>query len=63
MTQQPDEGIRHFLARLHGVATHCEFRVRCFCAQEVSYADNVIKFELVAGLIDKEIKEDVLGTA
>ena len=62
MNQQPDEGIRHFLARLRGVATHCEFRVRYSCTQEVSYADNVIRFKLVAGLIAKEIKEDVLGT-
>ena len=28
MNQQPDEGIRHFLARLRGVATHCEFRIQ-----------------------------------
>ena len=27
MNQQPDEGICHFLTRLHGVATHCEFRI------------------------------------
>ena len=31
--------------------------------QEVSYADNVIRFKLVAGLFDEEIKENVLGTA
>ena len=62
MHQQPEEGVRHFLARLRGVANHCKFRVRCLCAQEVSYADNVIKFKLVAGLVDEEIKEDVLGT-
>ena len=37
--------------------------VRCLCTQEVSYADNVIKSKIVAGLIDEEIKEDVLGTA
>ena len=62
MHQQPEEGVRHFLARLRGVANHCEFRVQCSCAQEVSYADNVIKYKLVAGLVDEEIKEDVLGT-
>ena len=63
MNQQPDEVIRYFLARLRGMATHCEFRVRCSCAQEVSYTDNVTKFKLVAGLNDEEIKEDVLGAA
>ena len=62
MHQQPEEGVRHFLARLRGVANHCEFRVRCSCTHEVSYADNVIKYKLVAGLVDEEIKEDVLGT-
>ena len=59
----PNEGIRHFLAKLREVATHCDFRVRCSCTQDVSYADNVIRFRLVAGLIDEVIKEDVLGTA
>ena len=63
MNQQPDEGIRHFLARLRWVATHCEFRVHCSFTQEVLYADNVIRFKLVAGLINEEIKEDVLRTA
>ena len=56
MHQQPEDGVRHFLARLRGFANHCEFRVRCSCAQEVSYADNDIKYKLVAGLVDEEIK-------
>ena len=25
MTQQPDEGVQHYLSRLKGVATHCNF--------------------------------------
>ena len=55
INSQRREGVRHFLARLRGVANHCEFRVRCLY-------HNVIKFKLVAGLVDEEIKEDVLGT-
>ena len=47
-------GLPHIVSSWYGV---------CLCTQEVSYANNVIRFKLVAGLIDEEIKEDVLGTA
>ena len=64
INQQADEGVRHFLSRLKGVATHCNFVVKCGgvnCGESVSYADQVIQFELVSGLVDEEIKEDVLA--
>ena len=61
MFQQPDEGVRHFLSRLRGTATHCDFTVRCSCSLDVCYADNVIRYKLVAGLSDEEIKENVLA--
>ena len=64
INQQADEGVRHFLSRLKGVATHCNFVVKCSgadCGETVSYADNVIRFKLVSGLMDEEIKEDVLA--
>ena len=61
--QTPDEGIRHFLSRLKGVAEHCEFSVDsvCVCKKKVSYSDSLIKFKLVSGLLDREIKVDILG--
>ena len=31
------------------------------CESEVSYADSVIRFNLIAGLSDVEIKEDILS--
>ena len=61
ISQQPDEGIRHFLSRLKGVALHCDFSVDCVCEKKVSYADHLTKFKLVSGLVDTEIKEDILG--
>ena len=64
INQQADEGVRHFLSRLKGVATHCNFVVKCGgvnCGESVSYADQVIRFKLVSGLVDEEIKEDVLA--
>ena len=39
MKQTPDEGIRHFLSRLKGVALHCDFSVDCVSKKKVSYSD------------------------
>ena len=60
MTQHPDEGVRHYLSRLKGVATHCNFSLICTCWETVSYANHLTRFKLVAGLVDEVIKEDVL---
>ena len=30
------------------------------CKKKVSYSDSLIKFKLVSGLLDSEIKEDIL---
>ena len=43
------------------MATHCDFSLSCTCRETVSYADHLTRFKLVAGLVDEEIKEDVLG--
>ena len=31
------------------------------CDSEVSYTDSIIRFKLIAGLSDTEIKEDILS--
>ena len=62
MAQQPDEGVRHYLSRLKGVASHCDFSMACTFQETVSYADHITRFKLVAGLEDEEIKEDIFGT-
>ena len=59
--QQPEEGVRHFLTRLRGIAARCDFHEKCECQKEVSYADSIIRFKLIAGLHDPEIKEDILS--
>ena len=61
MMQQPDEGVRHYLSRLKGVASRCEFTTLCTCNEEVSYSDHIVRYKLVSGLVDEEIKEDMLG--
>ena len=59
--QRQDEGVRHFLTRLRGVAARCNFSEKCECNRDVSYADSIICFKLIAGLYDPEIKEDILS--
>ena len=64
LSQQQDEGVRHYLTRLRGSASRCNFVENCTapdCDSEVSYADSIIRFKLIAGLSDVEIKEDILS--
>ena len=64
LVQHQDEGVRHFLTRLRGVAARCNFVEKCSCdpSTEVSYADSMIRFKMIAGLYDSEIKEDILSS-
>ena len=62
LTQQADEGVRHYLTRLRGVAGRCDFNVNCrTCNKAISYQDNVVRFKLIQGLTDQEIKEHILS--
>ena len=61
MSQQADEGVRHYLSRLRGVASRCNFKVACTCGTTVCYSDQVTRFKLIAGLHDIDIKEDILS--
>ena len=62
MYQQGDERVRHYLSRLRGVASRCQFEVTCTCGVSVLYGDQVIRFKLIAGLQDIGIKGDILST-
>ena len=62
LVQHQDEGVRHFVTRLRGVAARCNFVENCSCDRAVSYADSMIRFKLIAGLYDSEIKEDILSS-
>ena len=62
MYQQRDEGVRHYLSKLRGVASWCQFEVTCTCGVSVLYGDQVIRFKLIAGLQDIGIKGDILST-
>ena len=64
ITQERDERIRSYVARIRGQASICELTVPCTrvgCDERVSYADHEILNTLVKGLYDTETKEEVLS--
>ena len=64
--QDSDENSTSFSARLRGKAAICNFIVQCketSCKKDVSYADKMIAHQLVKGLSDGEIQEQVMALA
>ena len=61
-TQDHDEPIRAFCARVRGQATICKYSVACpSCNEPVDYTDSVITDVVSQGLADKDIQLDLLG--
>ena len=66
MGQDRDETAGAFTARLKGQGAVCDFVVECSistCKNKTSYADKMIAHQLVRGLADPEVQEQVLGHA
>ena len=63
MTQDREEGVRNFAARLRGQANECKFVVRCPCAnpRDVDFTDQMIRDVLIRGLNDHDIQHEILG--
>ncbi|XP_046579031.1 uncharacterized protein LOC124286670 [Haliotis rubra] len=62
MTQDRDETVRSFGARLRGQAGVCKFTIACpGCHREVNYTETILRDVLTLGLIDPEIQLDLLG--
>ena len=61
MSQQPDETIRAFVARLTATADMCGMTVTCTCEREVSYRNNVLQQLVIHGMRDNEIRIRVLS--
>lgn len=64
MTQNHDEEVNHFAARLKGQAEICQYTVKCTntgCNTLVSYAEAEIKDQLCKGLADDDIQQQLLG--
>ena len=64
--QSPGEPITRYLARLRAQAALCEFRVTCSageCAAPVSYAEDMIAGQMIAGLANIEHQSKILAEA
>ena len=61
MTQQSDEPIRAYVARLTSTADMCGMTVQCTCENLVSYRDNVIQQLIIHGMRDSDIRIRVLS--
>ena len=63
MQQDNDESIRSFHAKVKGRAVTCSYVVSCGCtpSTKVDYTELVIKDVILNGLVDEDIKKEVLG--
>ena len=61
MTQQSEEPIRAYVARLTATADMCNMTVQCTCTEYVSYRDNVIQQLVIHGMRDNDIRIRVLS--
>ena len=60
-TQERDEVVRKFVARLRGLAAVCDLTVVCECTKKVSVVENWILMALVKGLNDEDTKQEVMS--
>ena len=60
-TQERDEGIRQFAARLRGLALVCDLSVICGCGEKVSVVERWILMAMVKGLYDEDTKQEIMS--
>ena len=66
MSQDSEEPAGSFAARLRGQGAICDFTIKCTsdtCLKENSYVEHMVSHQLVRGLADAEIQEQVLSHA
>ena len=63
ITQSPGESITHYVAKLNAKASLCEFSVVCSCTAKVSFAEEMVAQQLVAGLQNQDHQSRILGEA
>ena len=62
LNQDKGEPIRRFAGRIRGLATVSEYSIECTsCKAPVSYTDEVIVDQVIAGIANLEIQKDVLS--
>ena len=61
MRQDRDEQFRSSAARMRGKADTCFFSATGSCGLKVDYTDHMIRDTLLSGILDDEIRRDVVG--
>ncbi len=61
MSQDREENVRAFGARLRGQAATCQYSKQCTCGVIVDYTEENVADALITGLADQEIKQGILG--
>merc|ERR1719435_658453 len=62
--QDHGESCRSYLARIRGMANVCKLSVTCTaaaCDEQVSYTYTFVKYALIKGLVDNEVREELLS--
>ena len=61
VTQDRDEGVRQFAARLRGLAAVCDFSLVCNCGIKMSGEEKWMLMAMVKGLNDEDTKQEVMS--
>ena len=64
LKQDHGQPIRSFAAQVKGKAQVCAFAKECpsaDCNQNVDYTDDIVKYVIISGICDEEIRKDILG--
>ena len=62
MHQMRGEQYRAFAARVRGKVGTCSFSTDCSCGLNVDYTDYRIRDTFLNGIVDEDIRRDLLGT-
>ena len=60
MSQDSDQAVLNYIAKLKAAARHCDFQLKCSCGKDNSFTDKIILYKLVAGVCDMELQEELL---
>ena len=63
MKQSNGESVTHYVTGLKAQTALCEFKVNCDCHQQVSFAEEMVAQQLVAGLRDQDHQAKILAEA
>ena len=64
VNQDHGESARSFYAKVKGKASTCAYAIKCTdpdCAQLIDFTDVIVKDVVISGLVDDEVKKEVLG--